>query len=283
MSQGFVHGLDAVTIDYGGARNFADLDGDGVEDAVDDELMIRGRLGPVESTYILDAPVNPQRISGMNALASDSTWVVGRTNGGVGSIRSSTQFVNVFEGQLDELDRFVRRPERGRIQLCKWGYPCTGELSLQDLVNRAHAAQPNLLANLMVSRELWCEGEVPHLPTATSWRIEGLDGALRAQGDALTIGVNKVAFAPNVNFVLLGVEPGDKLILPEWESRWWPIGGIVPVELKRHLNAADTMDSLSPSAGELVYQAACELLESQTCSIVSEEADDPNRALPSAP
>ena len=112
MSQGFVHGLDAVTINYGGARNFADLDGDGVEDAVDDELMIRGRLGPVESTYVLDAPVNPQRVSGMNALASDSTWVVGRTNGGVGSIRSSTQFVNVFEGQLDELDRFVRRPER---------------------------------------------------------------------------------------------------------------------------------------------------------------------------
>ena len=77
----------------------------------------------------------------------------------------------------------------------------------------------------MTSRELWCEGEVPFLANETAWRIENAAGELKAQGEQLTIGTNRIVHSPEVNFVALGIQPGDRLILPEWDSRWWQIGG----------------------------------------------------------
>ena len=44
-------------------------------------------------------------------------------------------------------------------------------------------------------------GEVPFLANETAWRIENAAGELKAQGEQLTIGTNRIVHSPEVNFV----------------------------------------------------------------------------------
>lgn len=284
LDRAYVDGRAEARLPLGDARNLDDLDLDGVPDAMDDEIRIQVRTGGAELSLTLPGPANPQRFPAIGGLGRTGTWVVGRTNGGIGSLRSRAEWINPFEGQLEPLVELARRdPER---TLCGASHPCGGGDTLGELVDRLWQAQPAVLADLPGSRELRLVAPMdPRGPVA--WRIEDADGGLRAEGDAMIIGPRDRAFTGDVDLVAAGVQPGDALLVFAGPagSALAPVtvAEVVPIELRRHPNVGDAWRSLAPAGGDLVYNTACELIYAGPCPTRRPVVDDPNSGLPRTP
>lgn len=281
----YVHGRRSGFLNLGDQRNLRDLDGDGVEDADDPEIRLDLRSGEQETTVLLAGPANPQRFPALQGLGSERIWLIGRTNGGVGSLRPAEEHINVFEGQLAPLQEYVKAPENAAIGICRVGYPCTDDLTLGDLVRRTVEAQPAVLGDLPGAHELWLvAGKLPPAGGPMAWRIEAPDGTLRAEGDRLLLGPGDRVFAPNVNLVTAGVQRGDLLYLPDLDEARREVGGVIPVDLSRHPNAGDAGTSAAADGGDFVYNAACDLLFEGACPHRRDiRGDDPNQVLPRTP
>ncbi len=284
LDRAYVDGRAESRLPLGDARNLDDLDLDGQPDAEDDEIRIQVRAGGAELSLELPGPANPQRFPAIGGLGRTGTWLVGRTNGGIGSLRSPAEWINPFEGQLEPLVALARdEPERS---LCGWSHPCEGGAGLADLVDRTWQAQPAVLADLPGSRELRLV-DPPALDGPVAWRIEGPDGEPRAEGEALILGPRDRAFTGDVDLVAAGVEPGDMLIVfgGPAGSALAPVevAGVVPIELRRHPNIGDAWRSLAPAGGDLIYNTACELIYAGPCPTRRPVADDPNSGLPRTP
>ena len=282
----YVRGRAESAIYYGDARNLSDLDADGVLDG--DDVEIRVATGPHGQPQIVElpGPVNPQFFPATQGLANDRIWVVGRTNGGVGSLCSTEEHVNVFEGQVDALVEYASDEVNAALDLCQAGYPCDGALTVGELVTNALADQPDILSNVPGTHELWLVGaEFPEPTVRIPWRVETDDGTVRVDGDDLELGPANRAFTLSANLADAGVRRTDRLVLPEpHDPAGFEVGGIVPVELRRHPNVGDAWTAVSHGQGDLVYNTACELLYGGTCPDYRQiRGDDPNRVLPRSP
>lgn len=309
LDDGFVRGRRAATMAFGGARAFVDLDADGVLDADDPEIRARVRAGDQQIEVVLPAPLNPQQFAGLPALESDTTWVVGRTNGGAGSLRESTAHVNVFEGALQPLLGLVADEVSAQIEPCQLGYPCDARITLGELAEDALSAQPETVGSLLGSHELWVvedaltmpeppdgeedgeadggggAGGAERVPEALAWWIESPEGMRRAEGEALIPGPGNRGFTLEVDLAAAGVVRNDRLFVPALSEMSFTIGGVVPVELRAHPNAADAWWSSAGAGGNLVYNAACALAAGGECAAPrpAPPAGDPNETLPQVP
>ncbi|MCA9537937.1 MAG: hypothetical protein KC620_03565 [Myxococcales bacterium] len=282
LDRGYVAGRPELSASFGDARSLTDLDGDGLIDREDDELRLPA--APDAPGRLLTGPVNPQRFPALVGLERPGFWVVGRTNGGIGSLRPTEEFVNVFEGQLDPLAVFAENPENSALALCHIGYPCRGELTLGELVERTQTAQPDLLADVPGAHELRLQDPLPvDAASPQPWRIEDEQGHLRAEGIDLMLGPGDRAYTAGSNLTTLGVQRGDRLRLPEWSDGAWSVAEVVPIVLRAHPNAADTWWSATPTGGDAVYNTACALLFEGACLNPRPVADDPNQTLPRTP
>jgi len=284
LDQAFVHGRPSQEVMYRDARNLRDLDGDGTPDAEDDEILVTATVGRMVHQYVLDRPANPQRFEAIGGLGGADIWVVGRTNGGVGSFRASEDVVNVFEGQLEGAIRFGQAGLNGELMLCNLGYPCDSELTLAGWLRQLIAAQPDVLADIRVSHELWCQVDMPEMDAPVRWRLTDLDGVLLAEGDDLVLGPGNRVFSISTDFGALSMDEGAELWLPTMGDEPWRVGGVVAVELRWHPNAGDAWRSISVGGGgNLIYNAACELKADGPCEMEREVRQDPNAHLPRSP
>ena len=64
-----------------------DADGDGILDTRDQEILISTSVGERMLQFELEFPLNPQRFSAIDGIEREGLWVVGRSNGGLGSLR----------------------------------------------------------------------------------------------------------------------------------------------------------------------------------------------------
>ncbi len=286
LDRAYVDGRSEARLSLGDGRNLTDLDVDGRPDDRDDEVRLQVRTGGVELSIALAGPANPQRFPALSGLERTGVWLVGRTNGGLGSLRTPEEALNPFEGQLEPLVALARaQPER---MLCGSSHPCVGDSTMAQLVDRLWQAQPAVLADLPGSRELRLAVAVePGGPF--DWRIEGPDGALKAEGVELYLGPRDRAFTADVDLVAAGIAPGDRLWVdaagPDAEQVDGPLAvlGVVPIELRRHPNIGDAWRAIAPGGGDLVYNTACELIYAGPCPNRRAVADDPNSGLPRTP
>ncbi|MEZ4466908.1 MAG: hypothetical protein R3F43_21285 [bacterium] len=282
----FSLGASEASVPFGDERNLADLDGDGLPDADDPEIRVVVRGNGRELPLVVPAPANPQRFPAMVGLATERVWLVGRANGGVGSLVSRVTHQNVFEGQLGPLLESVRSPGLAGVDVCVAGWPCRGSILLGELAEQAWAAQTPLLADLPGAHELWLLADPPPLGPIDGWRIEAPDGSVRVDGAHLEVGPGRLAWVPGTDLVAAGVIRGDELIVEtpgELPTRL-AVGGVVPVELRQHPNAGDAWRADSPGAGDLVYNTACELLFADACPYRRPPGpDDPGAGLPQRP
>ncbi len=285
LDGGLVRGRSAVEIEYGEALSLADVDLDGVPDAEDDALRVQARGASRVGTVTLPAPLNPQRFGAVTSLATPSIWVLGRFDGGLGSLRDGASVPNVFEGQLDPLADFVTAPQNAAIVLCQSGYPCQSDLTLGELTALTFDAQPEALADLPGGSELRLQSVgLAQVEAAGGWYIEDDEGRLRASGQAIVLGPADRAFTPGVDLIEAGVRRGDLLTVQAWRTPAAPIDGLVPLVLRDHPNAADAWHASSAQGGELVYNTACELIFAGACPHRREPIGaDPNETLPRAP
>ncbi|MCA9525094.1 MAG: hypothetical protein KC549_02210, partial [Myxococcales bacterium] len=260
--------------------------GDGVPDADDPEIRVVTRGNGRELPVVVPGPANPQRFPATVGLATDRVWLIGRTNGGVGSLVGRATHQNVFEGQLGPLLASVRAPGLADVDACLSAWPCRGTIPLGELAEQAWSAQTPVLADLPGAHELWLLVDLPLGLEVEAWEVEGADGAVRAAGDRLELGPGRRAWLPDADLVAAGVERGDTLtltVLGELPVRL-PIGGVVPVELRQHPNAGDAWQADSPGAGDLVYNTACELLFADACPYRRALGpEDPGAGLPQRP
>lgn len=287
LDRAYVDGRPEARLALGDGRNLTDLDNDGRPDDRDGELRLQVRTGGAELTIELPGPANPQRFPALSGLGRTGVWVIGRTNGGLGSLRTPEEALNPFEGQLDPLIALARRqPER---TLCGSSHACAGGSTIGELVDRLWQAQPAVLADLPGSRELRLS-EAVAAGGPFPWRIEDADGELRAEGDALYLGPRDRAFTEDADLVAAAVEPGDVLrVLDGVEeiegdaAQPLRIAEVVPIEIRRHPNIGDAWRAIAPGGGDLVYNTACELLYAGPCPNRRPVVDDPNSGLPRTP
>ncbi len=276
----YVSGRAAGEVDYADERNLRDLDGDGQADADDDEIRVVARGAERETVVTVPGPANPQRLPGVVGLGGGS-WVVGGTGGGVGTFRSAVPQVNVFEGVLGPLESYVGAPENAAIVPCAH-WACVGGGTLGELVAAVAASQPTVLADIPGAHELWVMGGTfEEAPAPQPFLIRDPDGEPRVEGEDLVLGPGSRAFTPSVDLVASGVRRGDAL---EVAGEVLLVGGVVPVELRTHPNAADAWESEAPRGGDHVYNAACELAFDGVCPHPQAVAGpDPNESLPRTP
>lgn len=280
-------GRAATSIDFAGERNLRDLDGDAVLDAVDLEIEVLTRSDLHEAPVTIVGPANPQRFDAVDGLGRDDVWLLGRANGGVGSLRSRESHQNVFEGQLDGLRRAIAAPLVADFDLCGAAFPCFGRIALGELVDLTWSAQPALLADLAGAHELMLAGDLP-VDWAIAewsdedWHIETAEGDVVLFGGPLQLGPDRRAFVSEHDLVRAGIGSGDVLALgaPGAIEVRLPIDGVVPVVLRDHPNAGDAWSSVSPAAGDHVYTVACELLVDGPCPTPRAEV---MQGLPMAP
>jgi len=280
----YVRGRDPGSLDFGDERNLRDLDGDGLADGEDPEIRAQTRGHGREAMVSVSGPANPQLFDAVRGLGGERVWLLGRTNGGVGSLRGARAHVNVFEGQLAPLSEFVSAPVNAAVAACPI-WPCAGETTLGALAEGAIDAQPGVLADLEGAHELWLrdvdfeEGEV-----VEHWWLADEEDVLRVGGQGpLVLGPGNRVHAPEVNFVAAGVEPGDHLVIDGEDLPSYQIGGVVPVVLRDHPNSGGAWHAASPEGGDLVYNTACELLFDGPCPHGRPSDADPNQSLPRAP
>ena len=280
----YARGREPVSLSFGDERNLRDLDGDGLVDEEDADIRVHARGQGRETVVVLDGPANPQRFDAVHGLAGPGVWLVGRTNGGVGSLRGRTEHVNVFEGGLEPLAAFVASPDNAAVAACPI-WPCTGELTLGELTRSALDAQPQVLADLAGAHELWVvDADFGDEQVVDHWWIADAEEALVAGGrGSLVLGPGNRVFAPEVDFVAAGIGRGHHLVLDAEDYPSLLVGGVVPVELRRHPNAGQAWDAATPEGGDLVYNTACELLFDGPCPHPRPTAGDPNQSLPRAP
>ncbi|MCB9527061.1 MAG: hypothetical protein H6701_01440 [Myxococcales bacterium] len=277
LDRAYVDGRPAARLTIGDGRNLTDLDFDGVPDADDEQLRFDAQSGGALVTVALPGPANPQRFPALDGLGRTGAWIIGRTGGGLGSLRTPVEQPPVFEGQLAPLDALAA------VDLALCGlYPCASDLTLAALAERLRAAQPARLADLPGSRELRLVAAAPPAPDPQPWQITTPDGALRARGDSMQLGPRDRAYAADGELVAAGVEPGDLLELPALDLAV-EIAEVVPVIVRRHPNAGDAWRSSAPGGGDIVYNTACELLYAGSCPDRRPVQDDPNSALPRTP
>ena len=283
----YAAGRPQSSMDFGDVRNLRDLDGDGVLDQMDDELMVGARVGETEVQVNQGGPANPQRFDAIRGLGSDSVWPIGRTNGGVGSMGPRGEHVNVFEGQLDAVYARLDDPELADLSLELVGYMPRGDLTVSALVNFSFDGAPAYLANIPTSFELVLEHPVS-ARAGVSWRLEDADGGLRtvgdipAEGDDLVLGPGVKAYSPSFNFARLGPLAGDRLVLSD-EDEPLIVDSVMPIVLRKHPNAGDAWNAIAPDGGDLVYNTACEVLFEGACPNRVEVSPDPNARLPRMP
>jgi hypothetical protein len=287
LDEGFVQGRaeSTLTLTDPESRNLTDLDLDGVIDADDPEILLPSRDVALADPVRIGAPLNPQRFAPLQPLEDPTTWLLGRTNGGLGSLRAATDVVNVYEGQARPLEALLASaPELAALDLCLEGYDCDRTLSLAELVPQVTAELPEILADLPGGHLLALSAE-PGLEQSESprFRVEAPDGSVRGEGQGLVLGPGPWAFALSTDFGLAGVAPGDQLVLAD--ERRLGIDRVVPVELARHPNAGDQWRGPHARGGDAVYNAACELLNGGVCPSprAIPPMDDPNATLPRQP
>ena len=284
LDQGFVHGRPSQEIGYADARNLSDLDGDGILDADDDEILVSANIGQMAHQFVLRRPANPQRFEAIAGLGDPDTWVIGRVNGGLGSFRPTEDVVNVFEGQLDSAIEFSEIGTNANLMLCGLGYPCDWDLTLSTLLRRLVTAQPSVFADIKVSHELWCRADLPSVEAPIRWHLDSADGSRIAEGDDLILGAENRVFSLSTDFTQLAVASGASLYLPDLRDTPWLVGGVVEVELRWHPNAGDTWHSVSLGrGGDLLYNSACELKNGGRCARARRVQVDPNSHLPRTP
>lgn len=272
LDVGFNIGQEATSIDFADERNLRDLDGDSVLDAVDLEIEVLTRSDLHEAPVTIAGPANPQRFDAIDGLGSADVWVLGRANGGVGSLRSRESYQNVFEGQLDGLRRAIAAPPVADFDLCSVAFPCFGRIALGELVDLTWSAQPTVLADLPGAHEIELGVDLPvGWPLADwnveNWHLENADGEVLLFGGPLRLGPARRAFISEHDLVQAGIGPGDVLALgaPGAIEVRLPVEGVVPVVLRDHPNAGDAWSAVSPAAGDHVYTVACELLVDGPC------------------
>lgn len=283
LDRAFVDGRLEARLELGDGRNLDDLDLDGRLDRDDDEIRLQARSGDAELVVRLAGPANPQRFPAIDGLGRTGAWIVGRTNGGLGSLRTAEEHINVFEGQLDPLAAHASDPEVAETRVCGAPYPCGGSLTLGELTERVRDAGPEQLADLPSSREMRLEMPAPAAGLGGPWRIVDLDGAVRAEGDQLELGPRDRAFTPTVDLIAAAVGPGDVLEIDSEPPARLLIAEVVPITLRHHPNAGDSWRALTPTGGDIVYNAACHLLYGGQCPDPRPVADDPNHGLPRSP
>lgn len=281
LDQGYVQGRQAMRVQYADARNYRDLDGDGYADERDgDGIVVETRIGRTAARHEVEYSVNPQAFDHILGLGSDSTWVVGRTNGGWGSLRSATERINVFEGQMEALLTMSSDSESADTKLSELGFSSHGELTIARLSERMMDSAPYILADLTASHELQCDGTMPAVDGPVSWVLREADGTHLANGDDLLLSPDCRVFSPGVDFGALSLSEGTELQLSEVRDEPWSVIGVSAIVLRNHPNAADTWRSTAAAGGDHVYNALCDLLEGSTCSSMRTLRSDPNRHLP---
>ncbi|MCA9545757.1 MAG: hypothetical protein KC613_15240, partial [Myxococcales bacterium] len=285
LDGGLARGRGPTQISFGEARALTDLDLDGVPDAEDDAIRVRAAGASSTTTVELPAPLNPQRFPAATALAGERVVLIGRVNGGLGSLRDAAAVPGVFEGQLDPLAEFVEAPQNAEIVPCQLGYACQSAVTLGELTALTLAAQPEELADLPGGSELRLVGlGLAMAERVSDWFIEAPGGRLRASGEHLIVGPGDRAWAPGHDLLEAGVARDDVLRVAEFRQPALTVDGLVPLVLRDHPNAADAWHASSPRGGELVYNTACELLFDGACPHrrVPPMAD-PNESLPRVP
>ena len=263
LDEGYVRGRPATDLALGDAlsANWLDVDMNGVEDTLEG---VPGAL-------------NPQSFDALDGLESDGVWVLGRTNGGVGTARPPSEVVPVFEGALhpDATQPSARAPRQAgdaEVSLCALGFACDAAWTLETLSRALLDALPDVLRDRRGGHLLALvdgpasddqRGGAPRVPRR--WRVVGVDGGLRAEGDALLLLDGRFAYHPTADFFEQGVAPGDVLELLDPPAARRVVEGVVPVELAQHPGAGDVWRATSPDAGDLVFNAACALLNSGAC------------------
>jgi hypothetical protein len=286
LDGGLARGSERVEVDFADARNLRDLDNDGVPDAVDDEIHLQARGTLRETSVHLPGPLNPQRVEPSQGLGGERIWLVGRTNGGLGSMRPALSAPAVFEGQLEALVAFVQAPQQAGIAVCQLGYPCQSELDLGTLTELTLQAHPVALADVPGGHELrLVDGAFVASGEAQPWSISGPDGVLRGSGQTLVLGPGDRAYAADADLYALGVQPGDLLHVPGMRQRGFEVAGLVPVVLRDHPNTGDAWHASSAASGDLIYNVTCELLHDGACPQMRPVADgqDPSHTLPRGP
>lgn len=285
LDVGYAIGRAPIEVGFDDQRNLLDLDGDAVRDAVDDAIVVLTRNDSHETAVTPPGPANPQRFGAIDGLADERIWLLGRVNGGVGSAMPAESHQNVFEGQLEALQRAVQAPPVAAIDLCQVAFGCRGQITLGELVALTWAAQPDVLADLPGAHEIWLLADPPAEP-AIDWHIEDPTGAVVLFGGPLQLGPGRRAFVPEHDLVQAGVGRGFRLAIgpPGAVIDRLEIGGVVPVELRAHPNAGDAWWSSSPAAGDAIHRVACELLVDGECPTArGPAAGDPMQGLPRAP
>ena len=276
LDRGYVDGRPSARLTLGDGRHLADLDFDGRPDADDETLRFEVQSGEALVAVTVAGPANPQRFPAIDGLGRTGAWIVGRTHGGVGSLRTPVEQPNVFEGQLNPLGGL----DPG-LALCAI-YPCTGDLTVGGLIERLRAEQAARLADLPGSRELRLVAAAPVALDAMRWVIVDPAGVEKAAGEALVLGPRDRAFVADGNLLRSGVAPGDVLEVPDL-GQAIEIAEVIPLVLRRHPNAGDAWRSSAPGGGDFVYNTACELLYAGTCPDRRAAAEDPNLSLPRTP
>ncbi|MGC6417177.1 MAG: hypothetical protein ACON3Z_08660 [Bradymonadia bacterium] len=278
--QSYVRGRASQEVTYLDERQFMDADGDGILDSRDQEILISTSVGERTLQFELEFPLNPQRFSAIDGIEREGLWVVGRSNGGLGSLRPQGDVVNRFEGMLDAAWTFTRDESSSRLALCAMGYPCRSDLGVGTVIETMLAAQPTTLANIRSTHELRCMADVPTSLDAARWRLTDGDGLLLAQGDDLILGPGERVFSLSTNFDELPIDAGALLWLDEFADSPWRVANVVAAKLERHPNVGDAAYSLlAPSAGDILYNAVCELMD-DACNQRQAVAEDPNTNLP---
>jgi hypothetical protein len=88
---------------------------------------------------------------------------------------------------------------------------------------------------------------------------------VRGEGEGLRQVDADLAFALDTDFFALGVQPGDTLERPGSPEPPIAVLEVVPVTLGAHPNVGDVWRATHPDSGDLVYNAACELLFAGGC------------------
>ena len=287
LDEGFVRGRDEGTLVLTDpdSKNLTDLDLDGIVDADDPEIVLASRDSVLADPIRVDAPLNPQRFAAITGLETETTWLIGRTNGGLGSLRATTDVVNVHEGQMRSLEALLaENPALGALDLCLAGYDCDQPLALAELLPQVAVDLAAVLADLPGGHLLSLAEDIGETAIQSPvFRIETAVGGVLVEGQGLVLGPGAWAFALSTDFGLAGLSAGDVLVLAD-ETRL-PIDHVVPLELARHPNAGDQWRGLHARGGDAVYNTACELIFGGSCPSPRPipANDDPNSTLPRQP
>ena len=294
LDEAFVHGRPAgeLVLTDGPGLNLIDLDLDGHADDERDRANVEA---------VVQQPLNPQRFEGVTGLGRDDLWLIGRTNGGVGSLLPAGDELPIFEGQLDALAaRLLNSPEVRGSAVCASGYVCDDEefaaLTLDELVRDTLAQMPAALKDLPGGHVLRVRG-VAVLETTDPlvWWLEAPDrddeartAEILAQGDALVLVPGGFAFTLEADFSQQDLPAGTRLRVSGGSLSWvdgFEVVEVVPLDLSRHPNVGARAWALHQGSGDLVYNTACELAFDGLCPHPRPIGGpgDPNEDLPQIP